>query len=73
MCLINEIKRFISGGAKTFRDAAKGQYDGDSQAVKEIREEMMREINQSEDGNNIKNDRKNVAVDIKRSFDKLII
>jgi hypothetical protein len=71
MCILKELKRFIANGSKTFREAASGQYDGDSQAVRDIRKEMLRDRNSADDSNNLKKDRRNVAGDIRRSFDKL--
>lgn len=73
MCILNEIKRFISNGSKTFRDAASGKYDGDSQTVKDIRKEMLRDKTKSDDCNGLKKDRKNVASDIRGAFNKLSV
>lgn len=73
MCILNEIKRFVSNGSKTFRDAASGQYDGDSQIVKDIRKEMLRDRTQSDDCEELRKDRKNVASDIRGAFNKLSV
>ena len=41
MCILKEVGRFIKNGASTFRDASQGRYRQNSDAVSEIRKEIM--------------------------------
>lgn len=62
---------FITNGVKTFRAAAIGSYDGESDTVRQIREEMMG--NTASDSENLRRDWKNVGRDVRTSFNKLTI
>lgn len=41
MWVINILFNFVSNGARTLHDAARGTYTQDSESVREIREEMF--------------------------------
>jgi hypothetical protein len=67
------IIRFIKNGVATFRAASRGQYRADSPEIEQIRREIMQaKTGYSQDRANLRNDRKNVARDIRRAFDKLV-
>ncbi len=60
---------FFANGVKTFRSAAIGKYDGESDVMKQIREDMMN--NSSSDSDNLRHDWQNVGRDVRNSFNKL--
>lgn len=60
---------FFTNGVKTFRMAAKGSYIGESESVRQIREEMMN--NSATDSDNLRSDWKNIGRDVRTSFNKL--
>lgn len=62
---------FFTNGVKTFRAAAFGNYNGESEAVRKMREEMMN--SSSSDSDNLRRDWKNVGRDVRHSFNKLTI
>lgn len=41
MCILKEVGRFIKNGASTFRDASQGHYKQNSEAISEIRKEIL--------------------------------
>ena len=74
MCVINDIKEFAVGGFKTFRKAAKGSYDGESEAVGAIRQEMFsRSSGRGNDVLNLHHDRRMVEHDARLGFNKVIL
>lgn len=73
MCVINDIKLFVFCGFKTFRKAAKGNYDGESEAVGAIRQEMYSQPGgRMGDAFNMNRDRLNVGRDARVSFKKIV-
>ncbi|MGM9697970.1 MAG: hypothetical protein ACI3Y0_04935 [Prevotella sp.] len=74
MCIFNDFRNFISNGANVFRSAARGEYSDESDAVKALRKEMMeRPSSLHADKENLYGDRMNVAADVRRSFNKLVL
>lgn len=74
MCIFNDFRNFISNGANVFRSAARGEYSGESDAVKALRKEMMeRPSSLHADKENLYGDRMNVAADVRRSFNQLVL
>ena len=74
MCVINDLKMFVSGGIRTFRSAAKGRYNGESEAVGAIREEMMSQPSgRIGDVINMHRDRQMVGHDARVGFNKIVL
>ncbi|MBV3853174.1 hypothetical protein KSY24_05420 [Bacteroides thetaiotaomicron] len=74
MCILKEVGRFIKNGASTFRDASQGRYRQNSDAVSEIRKEIMeKDRDRTDDKKNLMEDRKNVEGDVRRSFEEIIL
>lgn len=67
---IHQFYSFFTNGIRTFRTAATGNYRGESDAVRQIREEMMA-VSPS-DSAQLRRDRKNIERDIRISYNKLI-
>jgi len=65
---------FIFNGAKTFRIAASGKYDFESDSVKQIRKEMLgKKSTRSSDLENLKHDQKMISGDFRSGFNKLVL
>lgn len=62
---------FFANGIKTFRSAAIGSYNGETDVVRQMREEMMN--NSASDSDNLRRDWKNIGRDVRTSFNKLAI
>lgn len=62
---------FVSNGIKTFRTAAVGSYNGESEAVRQIREDMMH--NTASDSERLRRDWKNISRDVRISYNKLTV
>ena len=74
MCIIKVITSFISIGAKTFRVAASGKYDFESDSIKQIRKEMLeKDSTRSSDLENLKRDQKMISGDVRSGFNKLVL
>lgn len=74
MCIINEIKSFVSNGADTLRKASRGRYDIQTDEVKEMRRELFEESsNCVDDAAKLRKDRENISLDVRVSFNKLIL
>lgn len=74
MCILKEVGRFIKNGASTFRDASQGRYRQNSDAVSEIRKEIMeKDRDRTDDKKNLMEDRKNVEGDVRRSFEEIVL
>ena len=74
MCILKEVGRFIKNGASTFRAASQGRYRQNSDAVSEIRKEIMeKDRDRTDDKKNLMEDRKNVEGDVRRSFEEIIL
>lgn len=70
MLVINSVFGFIDNGARTFREAAMGQYRHESEAIQRLREEMLGDVNS--DAQNLRRDRMMVGRDVRTSFNKIV-
>jgi hypothetical protein len=71
--MYKEIRKFILNGAVVFRNASHGRYRQTSQAIDEIRDEILQKgTGRDEDKRNLLKDRKNISTDICSAFDKLV-
>lgn len=74
MCILKEVGRFIKNGASTFRNASQGHYKQNSEAISEIRKEIMeKDRDRTDDKRNLIKDRKNVERDVGRAFHEMIL
>lgn len=74
MCILKEVGRFIKNGASTFRDASQGRYKQNSEAISEIRKEILeKDRNRNDDKRNLMKDRKNVEGDVRKSFNEIVL
>lgn len=74
MCILKKMQEFAANGARVFGKASKGQYHAESEAVKEIRKEIMSgSSNRHDDVANRLQDRRNVNADIRRSLNKIAL
>ena len=74
MCIVKDVVGFIKHGTTTFRNASKGQYNQSSNEVNEIRNEILsKELNRSDDKNNLLKDKKKIEKDVRLSFNKKLI
>lgn len=71
---IKKIQEFAVNGMSVFRKASKGKFKEESDAVKNIKEEIMsNSSNRHIDIENRLRDRRNVEADIRRSYNKIIL
>ena len=74
MSILKKMQEFAANGARVFGKASKGQYHAESEAVKEIKEEIMSgSSNHHDDTANRLRDRHNVNADIRRSLNKIVL
>lgn len=74
MCILKEVGNFIRNGISTFRDASQGCYGQSSEAISEIRKELLEKENaKSDDKRNLRGDRKNVEHDVYLSFNEMAL
>lgn len=74
MCILKKIQEFAVNGMSVFRKASKGKFKEESDAVKNIKEEIMsNSSNRHIDIENRLRDRRNVEADIRRSYNKIIL
>ena len=74
MCILKEVGRFIKNVASTFRDASQGLYKQSSEAISEIRKEILeKDRNRNDDKRNLMEDRKNIEGDVRRSFNEIAL
>lgn len=72
MLIIMRIVRFAANGARTFCQAARGQYNEESDAIKSLRVEMLSHPDMRiNDVLNMKRDRMMVGRDARVSFNKI--
>lgn len=72
MCILEKVGRFIKDGASTFREASQGRYKQNSEAISEIRKEIIeKDRNRTDDKRNLMEDRKNIERDVRRSFNEI--
>lgn len=68
---IKKIFKFITNGFRVFREASNGEYNRESDAVKEMKKEFFSEYNIGDDKQKLLQDRKNVEMDVRNAWDKL--
>lgn len=74
MCIISEIKSFITSGAETLRKTSRGNYDSQTEGVKEMRRELFEKTtSRVDDAAKLRKDRENINHDMRVSFDKLVL
>jgi hypothetical protein len=67
MNILKKMQEFAAKGARVFGKAAKGQYHSESEAVKEIKKEIMSDSSSRRDDTaNRLRDRRNINADIRR-------
>ncbi|OAV70075.1 hypothetical protein Barb6XT_00111 [Bacteroidales bacterium Barb6XT] len=71
---LKEIGTFLKNGFSVFRSASQGEYSGDSEAIREIRNEIMQtERSFADDKKNLRQDRSNIERDMRKSFNKIAL
>ncbi len=74
MYIIKSMIQFVANATYVFGRASKGQYHSDSEAIKELQREVLYgKSDRRNDAENLTNDRRNVAADIRKSFNKLVM
>jgi len=69
-----KMNKFFLRGVNVFRDASRGTYEHESEAVREIRREMMgRPSSLKADKENLVGDRRRVAADVRGSFNRIVL
>lgn len=72
MLFINGVCGFVSDGTRTFREAAMGQFRHESEAIQQLREEMLSATSVTSDAQNLRRDRLMVSRDVRASFNKIV-
>ena len=73
MCMLNEIRSFVTKGKRTLNDAAKGRYSVQTEDVVEIRREIFGSVSGlRDDMKALQQDRRNVNADIRTAFEKVV-
>ncbi len=71
--IIMKIVHFASNGARTLRNAAKGRFNEESEAVRILRVEMLSHTSsRMDDIQNMRRDRMMVGRDARVSFEKIV-
>lgn len=74
MCILKKMQEFATNGARVFNKASKGQYHSESEAVKEIKKEIISgSSSRRDDAANRLRDRRNINTDIRRSLNNIIL
>ncbi len=74
MSIIKSVARFLANAYYVFGRASKGKYHSESEAIKQLEKEVLYgKSNRRQDAENQINDRRNVAVDVWKSFNKLVM
>ena len=74
MCILKRVEHFIKNGTFAFRGASQGHYRQHSEAISEIRKEILgKDRNRTDDKRNLMEDRKNVTRDIRKSFNEIVL
>lgn len=74
MCILERIQQFAGNGVRVFRKASKGQFQSESEVVKELNKEVMsNRSNRYTDIENLIRDRRNIDTDIRKSFNNLVL
>ena len=70
MCIIKNVSRFITNGARVLRDSSHGEYRQESEIISQLKKELFIE-SQMDDKSKLRQDRKNVEKDVRTAWDKL--
>ena len=70
MCIIKNVSRFITNGARVLRDSSHDEYRQESEIISQLKKELFIE-SQMDDKSKLKQDRKNVEKDVRTAWDKL--
>ena len=73
MCIVKNMHRFVTNGVKVFRSASAGRYNEESESVKELKQELMEASSFRQDAANLREDRRRVGHDVRKSFNELIL
>lgn len=73
MCMIKKLLRFLRNGSKTLRDASRGEYTQESEAVLSIKKELFRETSRMDDKKNLMKDNKAVKNDARNAWHKITL
>lgn len=74
MYIIKSMIQFVANATNVFGRASKGQYHSESEAIKELQREVLYgKSDRRNDAENLTNDRRNVAADIRKSLNKLVM
>ena len=73
MCIVKNMHRFVTNGVKVFRSASAGRYNEESESVKELKQELMEASSFRQDTANLREDRRRVGHDVRKSFNELIL
>lgn len=69
----NELLRFLRNGTSVFREASKGRYNYESEAVSNLKKEVFKEKERIDDKINLLNDRKKIEGDIRKAFNEIVL
>ena len=74
MCILKRMKQFAVNGTRVLGKASKGQFQSESEVVKQIKKELMSgRTGRRNDMENLMRDRRNIESDIRKSFNKLVV
>ena len=74
MCMLNEIKMFVTKGGRALNDAAKRRYDVHTDGVLEMRREIFEgATSRADDMRALQQDRRNINADVRTAFDKIVV
>ena len=72
--ILKQMWDFILNGAHVFQLSVKGQYRQESEDIKKIKKEVLNDsTNRHTDKENLVEDRKKVASDMRKAFNKTIL
>lgn len=73
MSIIKSVARFLANAYYVFGRASKGKYHSESEAIKRLEKEVLYgKSNRRQDAENLISDRRNVAADVRKGFNKLV-
>ena len=74
MCMLNEIKMFVTRGGRTLNDAARRRYDVHTDGFLEIRREIFEgATSRADDMRALQQDRRNINADVRTAFGKIVL
>lgn len=68
---LKKILKFMTNGFRVFREASNGEYNRESDAIKEMKKEFFSEYNIGDDKKRLLQDRRNIETDVRNAWDKL--